>query len=75
MASTSSSAAGVGSDVPAAGTTCASLTSVPVAVVASVPVAVKVTLPPVGTVTTVLMLPVPLGVRALGDGPWRRRSR
>ena len=62
MASTSSSAASVGSDVPAGGTTCASLTSVPVAVVDSVPVAVKVTLPPVDTVTSALMLPVPLEV-------------
>ena len=62
MASTSSSAASVGSDVPAGGTTCASFTSVPVAVVASVPVAVKVTVPPVDTVTSALMLPVPLAV-------------
>ena len=67
MASTSSSAASVGSDVPAGGTTCASFTSVPVAVVDSVPVAEKVTLPTVATVTGVLMLPVPLG--ALHEAP------
>ena len=62
MTSMSSSFASVGSDVPGPVTTCASFTSVPVAVAASVPVAVNVTLAPGDTGTTALMLPVPVGV-------------
>ena len=53
--------AGVGSDVPAAGTTRAVFTSVPVKAGSMVPVAVNVSVPLTGTVTVELMWPVPAG--------------
>src|SRR5580765_2506386 len=44
---------------PAGGSTCAEFTSSPVAAGSTVPVAVKTTLAPTGTVTGVLMAPLP----------------
>src|SRR4249920_30335 len=53
--------AGVGSDVPAAGTTRAVFTTVPVKAGSIVPVAVNVSVLLTGTVTVALMCPVPPG--------------
>ena len=44
---------------PAGGSTCAELTRTPVAAGSTVPVALKTTVAPTGTVTGVLMLPLP----------------
>ena len=51
--------AGVGSDVPAAGTTRAVFSIVSLEAGSTVPVAVNVAAPVTGTVTVALMLPVP----------------
>ena len=63
MASWSVAIAEVRLTSPAGGSTWAELTSSPVAAGLTVPVAVKTTLAPTGTVTGVLMLPLPDAAR------------
>ena len=59
MASRSVAIADVRLACPSGGSTCAELTSSPVAAGLTVPVAVKTTVAPTGTVTAVLMSPLP----------------
>ena len=73
MASRSVAIAEVRLAWPAGGSTWAALTSSPVAAGSTVPVAVKTTVAPTGTVTGVLMSPLPDG-RARAAARGRHRS-